>query len=430
MYQNILILPDGSQAQLRSVTLRELTNSGTDLTIGSACSDLLEAVIFNHTLPFSEGQDLHLFREEDGVRTRVGIYTPEAPTRLTEHTWRITAYDHTAKLDKDLTPWLRTLTDWPYPLQTFASMVCAQCGVGYRWSANLPNADFLIPKWRESAVTGRKIMTWLGEITCRFVHADPDGSVGFAWYEDAGKILTHTGDSYYLGGSLRYRGYRVAPIEAVQLQRPEGLFPQAAPGANAYILAGNPILSACSEDTLQQVLATVHTQLQGVSYNPGSVAAVSDPQVHAGQILHIVDPAGEEVTLYIMEKTSTSRRDTYTATGNPRRDSVTAIHSKTASQKAAQTALETDARLTKDAIFADLPGGILWEGGSAWLRPEYLLPGALTADLQIFPGEALVVDALPEESEPGRLYLLRTEVIPGYIQLQPYLGCTEERNEA
>ena len=426
MYQNILILPDGSQAQLRSVKLRELTNSGTDLTIGSACSDLLEAVIFAEMLPFAAGEDLALYREQDGIRTPVGIYTPEAPTRLTEHTWSITAYDHTAKLDKDLTPWLRTLQAWPYPLQTFAQMVCDQCGVTYRWSENLPNEDFLVPKWSESAVTGRKIMGWLGEITCRYVHADPDGSVGFSWYEDAGKILTHTGDSYYLGGSLRYRSYRVAPIEAVQLQRTDGLFPQAEPGANAYILAGNPILSACSDDTLQQVLTTVHTQLQAVSYNPGSVAAVSDPQVHAGQILHIVDPAGEEVTLYIMEKTSTSRRDTYTATGNPRRDSVTAIHNKTAAQKAAQTALQTDARLTKDALFSDLPGGLLWEGGSAWLKPEYLLPGELTADLKVFPGEALVVDALPEVSEPGRLYLLRTEVTPGWVALQPYLR--EERN--
>ena len=36
MYQNILILPDGTQAQLRSLKLRELTNSGTDLTLGAA----------------------------------------------------------------------------------------------------------------------------------------------------------------------------------------------------------------------------------------------------------------------------------------------------------------------------------------------------------------------------------------------------------
>ena len=44
-------------------------------------------------------------------------------------------------------------------------------------------------------------------------------------------------------------------------------------------------------------------------------------------------------------------------------------------------------------------------------------PGELTADVKLFPGEALVVDALPEESEPGRLYLLRTEAIPGYAAL-------------
>ena len=427
MYQNILILPDGSEARIGSLKLREMTNSGTDLTLGSACCDLLEAVIFAEALPLAAGQDITLYKAQDGIRTPVGVYTPEAPTRLTANTWRVTAYDHTARLDKDLTPWLRTLTDWPYPLETFASMVCAQCGVPYRWSGNLPNGDFLIPKWSASAVTGRKIMGWLGEITCRFVHADPDGSIGFSWYEDRGKCLTHTGESYYLGGSLRYQGYRVAPIEAVQLRRSDGLYPEAAPGANAYVITGNPILTPCTDGALAAVLETVLAQLQTVSYHPGSVAAVSDPAVRAGQILHIADAAGQEVTLYIMEKVTASRRDTYTCTGNPRRDSVSALHSKSAAQKEAETALQLDARLTKQALFADLPGGLFWEGGSAWLRPEYLLPGELTADWKVFPGEALVVDALPEESEPGRLYLLRCEPIPGYVALQPYLS--EERKE-
>ena len=423
MYQNILILPDGTQAQLRSLKLRELTNSGTDLTLGSACCDLLEAVIFAEALPLAAGQDITLYKEQDGIRTPVGIYTPEAPTRLGSHTWRITAYDHTAKLDKDLTPWLRSLTGWPYSLQTFAQMVCQACDVEYRWSETLPNEEFLIPKWSESAVTGRKIMSWLGEITCRFVHADPQGRMGFSWYEDSGKTLTPTGQTYYLGGSLRISGYQIAPIEAVQLQRASGLFPEAEAGANRYILTGNPILSGCADEILRPVLETVLGQLRQVSYTPGTVAAVADPAVRAGSILHV-----EGQTLYIMEKVSAGQRDTFTCTGNPRRDSVTALHSKSQSQKAAETALQTDARLTPQALFGNLPGGAVWEDGSLWLKPEYLLPGELTADLKIFPGEALVVDALPEKSDPGRLYLLRTQAVPGYIQLQPYLGCTEERN--
>lgn len=427
MYQNILILPDGTEAQIRSLTLRQLVNAGTDLTLGSACCDMLEATVFAQELQLDPGADIALYREAAGVRTLAGIYTPEAPTRLTEHTWRITAYDHMARLDKDLTPWLRSLTGWPYGVQAFAQMVCESCGVSYKWSEELPNKEFLIPKWSASAVTGRKILSWLGELTCRFVHATSNGSIGFSWYEDRGKILTHTGDSYYLGGSLRYQGYRIAPIEAVQLRRISGLFPQVSAGANSYILTGNPILEACSEETLAPVLQTIRETLQAVSYHPGSVAAVSDPNVSAGDILHIVDAAGREVTLYIMEKTTASRRDTYTATGNPRRDSVTALHSKTAAQKEAETALQTEARLTKDAIFAGLPGGIRWANGCAWLDPAYLLPGEITADIKLFPGGALVVDALPEESEPGRLYLLRTEAIPGYAALQPYLG--EERKQ-
>lgn len=440
MYQNILILPDGreissgAEASIRSLKLRELVNSGTDLTIGACCADLLEATVLAQTLELRAGDDIRLVKEHQGNRIPIGVYTLEAPVRSGPHTYRLTAYDHMAKLDKDLTPWLKNLTGWPYGIQDLAALVCARCGVEYRWSESLPNEDFLIEKWSESAVTGRKILGWLGEIACRFVHADPQGAIGFGWYTDSGKHLTHTGSGYYLGGSLRYDGYRVAPIEAVQLRRETGLFPEADPDANSYILTGNPILSACREETLASLLDTIALELSQACYTPGSVSALGDPTVRAGSILHVVDAAGQEIALWVMEKTSTGQRDTYTCTGNPRRNSVAALHSKSASQKAAESALQTDARLTRQALFQKLTAGaaegLILEDGSLWLNPGYLLPGEILADLtlsgRLFPGEALVVDALPQESEPGRLYLLRTEVLPGWVTLQPYLR--EERN--
>ena len=43
----------------------------------------------------------------------------------------------------------------------------------------------------------------------------------------------------------------------MQLRREDGLFPEADPEANSYILTGNPILSACREETLASLLDTI-----------------------------------------------------------------------------------------------------------------------------------------------------------------------------
>lgn len=366
MYKNILILPDrtelksgtGTTNAIRSVKLTEMVNNGTDLIPGSCCSDMIEASIFTPggALKITAGDEISLWKESpDGQRVQMGVYTVEAPTHPTANTMKVSGYDHAAKLDKDLTAWLSTLTGWPYSINDFAAMVCQACGLTFRPANGFPNEDFQIRQWSKSGVTGRQIMRWLGEIVCRFVHADPQGNICFVWYEDSGKRFTPKGEDYYFAGSFSYENYQVAPVDAVQLRLADSqagaLWPEAEAGSNAYVITGNAILMAQLTENLLPVLESIRKEMSAVTYTPCAVSGLSDPTIRAGSIISIQDKNGHQVRAYVMEKTSTGQRDTFTCTGNPRRDSASAINNRPATVKKAENEANVLASLTSEDIF-------------------------------------------------------------------------------
>lgn len=192
MLKNLIVLPDGSEVFsgvglfnfIKSVKYTTSVNDQTELSLGSACSSMMEASI---TTPYgglniAAGAEVTAYKvEDDGTRHLVGLYTLEQPTRPTANTYKITAYDRVSWLDKDLSEWLAALDVFPVELLTFAQMVCAECGLTLI-NESIPNGDYLIPKFSGNGITGRKLMQWCGEVCARFLRATPDGNVEFASY--------------------------------------------------------------------------------------------------------------------------------------------------------------------------------------------------------------------------------------------------------
>lgn len=192
MLKNLIVLPDGSEVFsgvglfnfIKSVKYTTSVNDQTELSLGSACSSMMEASI---TTPYgglniAAGAEVTAYKvEDDGTRHLVGLYTLEQPTRPTANTYKITAYDRISWLDKDLSEWLAALDVFPIELLTFAQMVCAECGLTLI-NESIPNGDYLIPKFSGNGITGRKLMQWCGEVCARFLRATPDGNVEFASY--------------------------------------------------------------------------------------------------------------------------------------------------------------------------------------------------------------------------------------------------------
>ena len=396
MLRSLIVLPDGTEIfsgqphgnAIRSATLTQTVNSGTELELGSTCSSELEISLYAATdqLQIDTGTEITYYKvEDDGTRVKIGLFTIEKPTQTGSGTYKFVAYDRVSWLDKDLTDWLWNLYGWPYTVNDFAEMVCSQCGLTLS-NTELPNGSYLIQKFSADGITGRQLMQWVGQIAGRFCRATADGLLEFAWYSPVTDItigprayetsvtedgdgnvciwntgiiteyvdgnVTITGDGLtvsddgdgnliltlpsgdtvaYYQNSLSFADYQVAPIGKVQIKSSQDdvgtVWPQdVLEEVNTYIISGNYLLSTTCAEDLKPIAQTLYEQLKSVTYTPCKVSIPAGMQVHAGDIITITDRNGVTVTAYVMTKKQSGQRDTLECTGSARRDSSSAVN--------------------------------------------------------------------------------------------------------
>lgn len=192
MRKTILVLPDGREISsgpgtvdaIAGCTYTACVNSGTELTLGSVCAAMAELRLITPDggLPIAAGDELTIYQDDGTTRRKLGIFIAEKPTRPSAITMKLTAYDRVSKLDKDLTGWLAGLSGWPYSLHQLSRMVCDACGVELA-TTEIPNGSYLVQPFSGSAITGRRLMQWIGQAAGRFCRATADGTLEFAWYE-------------------------------------------------------------------------------------------------------------------------------------------------------------------------------------------------------------------------------------------------------
>lgn len=401
MLKTIIVLPDGTELSsgtgtenaIKSITITESVNDSQELTIGSACVNVVSATIITPGggLSITAGDELTVYREDDsGQRHKFGLFTTEKPTQPTANTMGITAFDRMTRLDRDLSKWLAGLTGWPYTVNDFARMVCDQCGL-VLVNDTLPDGAYKIQKFSTDKLTGRTLVKWIGQIAGSFARITADGALEFAWYapregvsigpryipgaeltaeyeeEDlclsaeyletreaegdlsvsSGAVVASCVDGelrmtiasanvqyYYFQNSLSHEDYAVAPVEKVQLQQTDAdvgsVFPQDLyDDVNTYKVTGNYLLSATNAAALEPVVAYLYERLHTVSYTPCKVVIPANMHIFAGDIVNIIDGSGKVRTMYVMKKTQSGQRDTLECTGSPTRDSSMAVNNQT-----------------------------------------------------------------------------------------------------
>lgn len=328
-----MILPDGSVLSsgadavnaIQSVKLTQCVNSQQELTLGSVCSSMLEATIFAPQLQLQSGMELTVYKND----TCVGIFVLEKPRRISANMLRITAYDRVSCLDKVLDHWLEGLVDWPYSMEKLAWMVCAQCGAELV-EEPIPNGQLPISAFSAKGITGRQIMSWVGQLSGRFLRANTEGQLEFSWYRE--NPLNIGPDSYYERG-LSYEDYAVQPIEKVQLQKTQqdvgAVYPDVGPEANTYVLTGNRLVGGWNPETAKAAAKSLYEQLRQVSYTPCTVQIPATLQVQAGDIVTVTTAQDQTLRVYVMKHTLSGQRSCLECTGSVRRDSVWAVNEKT-----------------------------------------------------------------------------------------------------
>ena len=341
--RHIIILPDGAELSsgpeeknsIRNVTHTETVNSGQELTVGSVCAAMMEATVINPggLLRLTAGDTVTLIEETDGERKQVGIFTLERPRRKSANILNLTGYDNISKLDKDLTQWLSGLDGWPYTLYELAAMTCQACGLELE-TEEILNGDYMVDRF-EAEATGRQLLSWIGELSCSFVRANPEGRVEFGWYREQDIFIEPSGENFYYQNKLSYEEYTVAAVDAVQVNMGEYLWPDAEGAENVYLITGNPLIQRVDNGTME-ALERVRERLSEAVYTPCTVTVPMVTDVKPGSICRVRDANGVEITTWIMSRVRKGMRDQLESTGSNRRDSSTAQANKTSQQKNAE----------------------------------------------------------------------------------------------
>lgn len=332
MWLTLIVLPDGTEIfsgpgngpKIQSATTKQIVNDGQELSIGSVCSAMFECTILNPggELSIAAGDEITVYRVNGDTRQKVGLFTMEEPVRPSPNRYQITAYDRVSWLDKDLTDWLISLEGWPYTVEQLAGMVAHECGTGIGTELLL-NGGYLVQRFGGSGITGRKIMQWIAEISASFCCANADGGIAFERYRTTNTIVNPT-DTF----SVQLADYQTTPVDRVQIRLSEDDIGVIYPDVEGitYPITGNYLLTNSDPAALQTVAKNIHNVIRGITYTPGTVTMLHNPDIRAGDIITVRDRNGKTATMYVMSKTIKGQEDTLECTGSNSRDSSTAVH--------------------------------------------------------------------------------------------------------
>lgn len=360
MRKHILILPDGTEissgapgAAVMSVQLTGEVNTGALLLPGAVSATMLQLSLLSPDYQLRAGDSLRLYTDQ---RRPLGIFIAQEPvTKGALQT--VTAYDRLILLDRDIAPFLQTLS-WPQGLHDLARSACEFCGL------TLENTEFPMGEFPVSlptgSLTGRQLLGWIAQAAGCFVRATPEGTVELSWYTPAplevcpektrvlggvlrlaGKaedgavrlqgrveagVLTLTQQQYALANGIALETAPILPIDRVQLRQTDadvGLVYPDAPGENTLVIQGNPLLAAQDAQTLLPVAEHLYSRFAGITYTPGTLRLPVTEELRPGQMLPVTDSQGNRHTVYIMQLQRTAAGDTVTCAGSYSRDSAT-----------------------------------------------------------------------------------------------------------
>ena len=190
MLRNKLVRSDGSiidSSVIISCEFTEEVNSNTNLTVGDTTASEITVEILAPT-SIQQDEVLTYYIIEDGVETKIGVFNAEKPTVATRTSVRFSAYDNLVKTEARFSDWLRDNKSlFPMTLGDLVGHACSQCGVTLA-STSFPHSDILVNAFNADDITCRQVLSWAAAAAGRFVRANVDGALEFAWYEDATHI--------------------------------------------------------------------------------------------------------------------------------------------------------------------------------------------------------------------------------------------------
>ena len=378
MLRNKLVRSDGSiidSSVIISCEFSEEVNSDNNLTVGDVTSSELMVEILS-TVQVEQDEMLTYYIIENDVETLIGQFKVERPTIASRTSVKFSAYDNVIKLERLFSDWLILNQNmFPMTLLELVQHACAYCGVTLA-TTDFPHADLSVKAFYSDGLTSRQIISWAGAIAGRFIRANTQGEIEFAWYTDEDAIIcAPSGSSYlaqinieddgdgnisiasdvmevsddgdgnvsltipyvtalnvegdvtlvadkvipYFQNGITYENYTTDYIERVRINHSESdvgvVFPPDATG-NCFTVSGNMIIGACSVEDVAKVAASLYNTVSSVTYTPAKIRVPRTIQIRAGDIIRMLMPTGVVLRTYAMRVSVTPSGTTVESTGD------------------------------------------------------------------------------------------------------------------
>jgi hypothetical protein len=382
MLRNKLVRSDGSiidSSVIISCEFTEEVNSDENLSVGDVTSSEIN-VEMRSTDMVEQDETLAYYIIEDGVETCIGVFNVEKPTVATRTSIKFSAYDNIVKSEKVFSGWLRDNRSlFPMTLGELVVHACEYCGLTLATTA-FPQSELEIGAFYADGITCRQILSWASAIAGRFVRANSNGEIEFAWYTDATyctvapsattattrasygidvtddgagnvnmatagvkvsddgkgnvtieipavKVLYNNGavsiatewSVAYKQGSLSHEAYSTETINRVQIKQSEddvGVIYPYDATGNCFAISENMLLATCTTEAITQVATSLYNHLCEISYVPVKATLPRTIAIRAGDIVNVRDPHGTVMTTYVMKVSVTPSGTTIESTGD------------------------------------------------------------------------------------------------------------------
>lgn len=256
----------------------------------------------------------------------------------------LTFYDSLYKFDKSYT---ESTLEYPATLEDIVQDACEVCGVTLG-TYGFDHDDYLINERPTSdGLTFRQILLWVGQISCNYFTADPQGRLKISWYDtkslealitnvEQSNLLDSAGDDILdsdgnpistdkevttsedniVGGNYHIinhfsnlsvglddvviTGIKISYEEAGE-NGTEITTYQA--GTDGYVLevSGNKLIQ--SGDAAQQIVQDLGAKIIGLRFRTFTASALSDPTYEAGDVALLIDRKGKRYKSLITNNT-------------------------------------------------------------------------------------------------------------------------------
>lgn len=303
-----ITFPDGTtataeDAELRSFQIKDNTSSQSSFDIGGAFAKQLTIKLDNMDGKFTDKNfDNAKIVAKAGLEISgktewldKGTYYSETGID-TGNVITINAYDKMINFDR---PYSLSKLQYPTTLLSIVQDACTCCNVTLAPdSASFPNNGYVVDERPEdSSINFRKVLQWVGQISCTFLMINDAEQLSLRWYdtdllesdnmENSKDVVKIT--DFGTGSSLSTNNVVITGIKVEESG--EGTETTYQYGPDGYVLgiSNNDLIQKGNGATVSEF---VGKKLNGLQFRPMNLRCQSDPSIEPGDIGLVTDSKG------------------------------------------------------------------------------------------------------------------------------------------